>query len=179
LFAKTKGGCQMDVLDVLNAIEFQIKESPSVPLANRRAVDRAVLLPLLAALRGEIERSQQTPAAPLSRDEVLKQAINEGRLLLEAARREADTLLREDRIKRLTRQRFDEIVDEGREQANKLMQDAYGYSAERLAEAEARLKKLSEQLATGLETLGKGLKETEKERHQRKREARRQRRRKG
>ena len=160
----------MDVLDALSAIESQILESPWIPLANRRAVDRSTLDRLILATRQEIERMQQTPPSGPRREEILSLATNESRLLLEEARRQADETLRDDRIKLLARQRFDEIVGEGKHQANLLIQNAYAYSAERISEMEQQLAQTRQQVGESLEILEKGIKATHKATRQRKKE---------
>lgn len=165
---------EFDALDVLDAIEIQVKESPRVPASRLRAVDRTTLESLVALAREELTRGQQLPRSALSRDEVLAQAESESRLLIENARHEADELLREERIKVFTRRRFDQIVEEGRERAQRLRQEANYYSAGRLDEAERRLHKLNQQVAAGLEALKNGIKEMEKSHRQRKRDEARQ-----
>ncbi len=166
---------EFDALDVLDALEREVKESPRVPASNLRAVDRITLGNLLALARDELARQQGTSLA-LNRDEVLAQAENERRFLLEHARHEADELLREERIKVFTRQRFDAIVDEGRQEAQRVRQEANGYSAGRLAEAESSLEKLRRQVERALEGLKKDIKDGEKSHQQRKRDETRQRR---
>jgi uncharacterized protein YukE len=169
---------EFDALDVLDALEIQIKKSPRIPFSNLRAVERTMLESLVALAREEVERSQQQPFPLFNRDEVLAQAESERRFLIENARHEADELLREERIKVFTRRRFDAIVEQGHEQARRIIKEANGYGAERFAEAEERLNKLSRYLREEVQTLKQGIKEVEKSHRQRKREEARKRRKK-
>jgi hypothetical protein len=166
---------EFDVLDAFDVFEMEVKASPRVSVSGLRAVDRMRLESLLALARAELERGQQQPRPPMNWDEALAQAEHERRLLLENAREEANELLREERIKTFTRRRFDQIVEEGQQQAQRIMRDASGSSAERLAEAEDRLNRLHKQVRAGLEILKKGIKESEKSHRQRKREEAKQR----
>lgn len=165
----------MDVFDALDALESQIRESPWIPLANMRAVDREMVEGLLRAARRELERAGQEPSPVRPRDEVLNQAANEGRLLIETARAEARDTLRDDRIQRLRQQRYEEIVNGGRAQANQVIREAYGYSVERVSEIERRLDTLHTQVGEGLEAVQKTIKDAEKARRQRKKESSRKR----
>ncbi len=165
---------EFDALDVLDAIEIQVKESPRVPVSHLRAVDRTTLENLVALAREELARGQELPRSALSREGVLAQVEGESRFLIENARHEADELLREERIRVFTRRRFDQIVEEGRERAQRTRQEAYSYGAGRLDEAEKRLHRLSQQVAAGLETLKDSIKEIEKGHQQRKRDEARQ-----
>jgi hypothetical protein len=133
---------------------------------------------LWRAARRELERAQQEPPPARPRDEALNQAAHEGRLLIEAARAEARETLRDDRIQALTRQRYEEIVDGGRQQANEVMREAYGYSVERMSAVERRLETLRKQVNEGLEVAQKTIKDAEKAQRQRKKEAARRRARK-
>jgi hypothetical protein len=161
---------EFDALDVLDALEREVKESPLIPASSLRAVDRITLWNLLALARDELARGQQGTSLPLNWDEALAQAENERRFLLENARHEADELLREERIKVFTRQRFDAIVEQGQEEAQRVRQEANGYSAGRLAEAERSLEKLRQQVERALEGLKKDMKDSEKSHQQRKRD---------
>ena len=165
----------MDVFDTLDAFESLIRESPWIPFANMHAVDREALEQLLRATRREIEHEQRQPSPVRSREEVLDQATNEGKLLLETARTEAREMLRDDRIQRRRQARYEEMVNGGREQANQMIREAYAYSVERMSEVERRLDSLHTQVGEGLDAVQKTIKAAEKARHQRKKEQSRKR----
>ena len=153
---------KMDVLDTLNALERSIRESPPIPFTQLRAVDGQQLDALLRRTRAELERLQREPPSAPSRDEVLSQAANESKLIVEAARQEANELLSNDRIQSLSRQRYDEIVTRGKNQANQHIREAYAYTVERMAEIDRQLEKLNEQVESGGDLVQKTVKHAEK-----------------
>jgi Fe2+ transport system protein B len=153
---------EMDVLDTLNALERSIRESPPIPFTQLRAVDGQRLDALLRATRAELERLQREPPSVPSRDEVLSQAANESKLIVEAARQEANELLSNDRIQSLSRLRYDEIVNEGKRQANQHIREAYAYTVERMTEIDRKLEKLNEQVESGGNLVQKTVKDAEK-----------------
>jgi len=160
----------MDVFDTLDVLENHVRASPWIPFANRRAVDRDLMVQLLRAAREQVERARREPQPGGSRDEVLSLAQSEGRLIVETARQEAQETLRDDRISSLSRQQFDEIVGVGRQQANLLIREAYTYSVERMTEIERSLHKLRSQVGEGREAAQKTIKDAEKARRQRRKE---------
>ena len=103
---------KMDVLTTLDALERSIRESPAIPFTQLRAVDGQRLDNFLRRAREELERIQREPPSVPSRDEVLSQAAHESKLIVEAARQEANETLSNDRIQSLSRQLYDEIVNE-------------------------------------------------------------------
>jgi cell division septum initiation protein DivIVA len=161
----------MDVLDTLDALEDYIRESPWLPLAHVRVVDRDAIDQLLRVTRQEAERAQQAPPPVRSRDEVLGQAAYESKLIIETARRDALELLRDERIKALSRQRFDEIVGEGKQKANRLLREAYDYSVERMTAVERSLDTLHGEVETGLTVLQRTARDADRASRQRKKEA--------
>ena len=164
---------QMDVLDTLAAFERSILDSPAIPFTQLRAVDRVQLDDLLRATRQELERIQREPPSAPSRDEVLSQAANESKLIVEAARQEANELLSNDRIQSLSGLRYDEIVNEGKQHASQLVREAYAYSVERIADIDRQLGKLNEQVESGVNLVQKTVKDAEKsQRHRNKEVAR-------
>ncbi|HEY7348967.1 MAG TPA: hypothetical protein VH599_11710 [Ktedonobacterales bacterium] len=160
----------MDVFDTLDALESYVRESPWVPFTRLHAVDRSVIDELLRAAREQIERAQQEAALTSSHDELLSQAANEGRLIVEAARQEAREILSDDRIKTLSLQQFDEIVGEGQQQANQLMRGAYAYTAQHMTTIERSLDKLRAQVGEGLEIARRTTRNAEKSQRQRQKE---------
>lgn len=164
---------QMDVLDTLDAFERSILDGPAIPFTQLRVVDRARLDDLLRATRQELERIQREPPSAPSRDEVLSQAANESKLIVEAARQEANELLSNDRIQSLSRLHYDEIVNEGKQHASQRIREAYAYSVERVTEIDRQLGKLNEQVGSGVNLVQKTVKDAEKsQRHRNKEVAR-------
>jgi hypothetical protein len=161
---------KMDVLDTLNALERSIRESPTIPFTQLRAVDGQRLDALLRRARAECERLQREPPSAPSSDEVLNQAANESKLIVEAARQEANEVLSNDRIQSLSRLRYDEIVNEGKRQANQHIREAYAYTVERMAEIDRQLGKLNEQVESGVDLVQKTVKGAEKAQRQRNQE---------
>ncbi|HEU5368676.1 MAG TPA: hypothetical protein VFU69_09435 [Ktedonobacterales bacterium] len=164
----------MDVFDTLDALETQVRESPWIPFTRLRAVDRGMIEQLLRVAREQMERAQQEPPPGVSRDEALRQAENEARLIVEAGRQEAREILSDDRITSLRSRYHDEIVGEGRQRANQLMREAYAYAAERMTAIERSLKELRDQIGEGRDVAQKTSRGAEKNLRQRQRETSRE-----
>ena len=64
----------MDVIDNLDALEQYIRQSPTVPFTQLRAVDREQLQRLLGATRQEAERLLREPTRVPTRDALLNRA---------------------------------------------------------------------------------------------------------
>ncbi|HEY7356449.1 MAG TPA: hypothetical protein VH590_08275 [Ktedonobacterales bacterium] len=164
----------MDVFDTLEALENQVRESPWIPFTRLRAVDRSMIEQLLRVAREQMERAEPEPSPGIPREEALHQAENEARLIVEAGRQEAREILSDDRITSLRSRYQDEIVGEGRQQANQLMREAYTYAAERMAAIERSLKALRDQVGEGLDVAQKTSRGAEKNLRQRQRETSRE-----
>lgn len=162
----------MDVFDTLDALESHVRASPWIPFTRLRAVDRGVIDQLLRTAREQMERAE--PAPERSWDEVIGQAENEGKLIVEAARQEALEILSDDRIRSLSQQQFDEIVGEGQQQADQRMRAAYAYTVERMTAIERSLTQLRSQVGEGLEVARKTTRVTERSLHQRQKEVSRE-----
>ncbi len=164
----------MDVFDALDALEDHVRESPWIPFTRLRAVDLDVLQRLLREAREQIERAQQEPPSESAQAELLNQAENEGRLIVEAARQEAQELLSGERIDSLSRRYYDEIVGEGRQRADQHMRDAYAYTTERMTAIERSLGALRDQVSGGVEMAQKTTRDAEKNLRQRQKEVSRE-----
>jgi hypothetical protein len=157
----------MSVLDTLDALERSVRESPWIPFTQLKAMKQEEIDQLLQATRQELERVRREHPPVPSRDEVLNQAANERKLILEAARQEANELLREDRIELLSRRRFDEVIGAGRQRGNSLVRDAYAYAVERMSQMERELSRLNGQVSDGVGLVQRTVKEAEKSQRQR------------
>jgi vacuolar-type H+-ATPase subunit H len=164
----------MDVLDTLDALEGQVRESPWIPFTRLRAVDLNTFEQLLRVAREQLERAQQESLPGVSRDEALRQAENEARLIIEAGRQEAREILSDDRITSLRTRYHDEIVGEGRQRANQHMREAYTYAAERMTAIESNLRELRDQIGGGLDVAQKTTRVAERNLRQRQKEVSRE-----
>ena len=160
----------MDIFDTLDVLENHVRESPWIPFTRLRAVDLDLIGQMLQVAREQIARAQQEPSPEASRAAVLSQAENEGRLIVEAARQEAEEILNDDRITSLSRGYYDEIVGEGRQRGDQHMREAYAYTAERMAAIERSLSALRDRVHEGLDVAQKTTKEAEKNLRQRQKE---------
>ena len=161
----------MDIFDTLDALENQVRESPWIPFTRLRAVDLDQLDQLLRLAREQIE---QAPSPERTREEVLNQAENEGKLLIEAARQESQEILNPERVSSLSQRNYDEIVGEGRQRGGEHMRAAYAYSAERMVAIERSLSALRDQVSEGRGVAQKTTRDAEKNLRQRKKEASRE-----
>ncbi len=164
----------MDIFDTLEVLEQQVRESPWIPFTQLRAVDVEQMLRLLREAREQLARAQQDPMTDAAREEVLSQAANEGRLIVESARHESQEMLSDDRVSSLRQQYFNEIVGEGRQRANQHMRAAYGYTTERMTEVERSLRALRDQVGEGREAAQKTTRDAEKNLRQSKKEVSRE-----
>ncbi|HLW00935.1 MAG TPA: hypothetical protein VKT82_19905 [Ktedonobacterales bacterium] len=162
----------MDVYDTLDALEDHVRESPWIPFTRLRAVDLDILEQLLRLAREQLEHAQQP--SPAAQAELLNQAENEGRLIVEAARQQAREILGDDRVSAQRQRYYDEIVGEGRKLGNEHMRSAYAYTAERMTTIERRLSALRAQVSGGVEMAQKTTSEAEQNLRQRKKEVARE-----
>jgi hypothetical protein len=160
----------MDVFNTLDALEDHVRESPWIPFTRLRAVDLDLLEQLLRVAREQLASVLQEPPPENVRAELLNQAENEGRLIVEAARQEAQEILNDERISSQSRRHYEEIVGEGRQRGNEHMRAAYTYTAERMAAIERSLGALRNQVSAGVEMAQKTTREAEKNLRQRQQE---------
>lgn len=164
----------MDIFDTLEVLEQQVRESPWIPFTQLRAVDLDQMQQLLRVAREQLARAQQELMTDAAREELLSQAANEGKLIVESARQEAREMLSDDRINSLRQHYFDEIAGEGRQRANQHMRAAYGYTTERMTEIERSLRALRDQVGEGRETAQKTTRDAEKNLRQSRKEVSRE-----
>jgi hypothetical protein len=164
----------MDIFDTLDGLQDHVQQSPWIPFTQLRVVDQDLMTQLLQVAREQLERAQQEPPSEKSREEMLSQAENEGKLLVEAARHEAQEVLSDDRISSLRQNYYDEIVGEGRQRANQRMREAYAYTVERMTAIERSLRALRTQVGEGLAGAQKTTRDAEKNLRQSKKEVSRE-----
>jgi len=161
----------MDLFDRLDALERTVRESPSILFTQLKALNREEFDRLLLAARQEVERvRRERPALP-SRDEVLRQTESESQAILEVARQKANEVLRQDRIRSLSRQHANAVLSEGKQRAASLIRDAYAYTLERLSRIDGQLSRLNEQVAASLGIVKQTARTAREARRQREKQA--------
>jgi hypothetical protein len=164
----------MDVFDTLDALEQQVRESPWIPFTRLRAVDLNLIEQVLRVAREQLEQAQRESASGRSGEELLAQAAQEGRLIVEAARQEAQEILSDERITSLRQQYYDEIVGAGRQRADQRIREAYAYTAERMTAIERSLSTLRAQVGEGVAVAQRTTRDAEKNLRQRQKEVSRE-----
>jgi|GEM_PF-1649857 hypothetical protein len=140
----------MNVLDILDELEAEIKASPYVPISDARAVDVETLQRLLSQLRDASRPDAQ--AVEESEEQIVGRAQNLAKLEVIAAHREAARLLSGERIYALAQSRSAEIIAASEASAQELLRDAYSYAQERYQEGHQRLQRISRSLRDALKT---------------------------
>jgi len=129
----------MDVLDILDELEAEIKASPYVPISGARAVELETLQRLVQRLR-DVSRADARPAEEPP-EQVVARAQNLARLEVIAAHREAEQILDGARINTLATERANEIVAQGQTYARQVVSKAYTYAASRYQEGQQQLQR--------------------------------------
>jgi hypothetical protein len=138
----------MDIVDILDEIEAEIKASPFVPISGARAVNLETLQRLLPQLRA----ASRDGAQPVeeAEEQVVARAQNLAKLEVLAAHREAEKILDGQNIYAMAKRRSDDIVAAGRVQAQQVVRDAYRYAGERYQEGHRRLERMAKHLRDAL-----------------------------
>jgi F0F1-type ATP synthase membrane subunit b/b' len=144
----------MDILHLVDRLEELVNSARQVPLTNNIMIDQDRLIDLIDQMRvsipDEVKKAQKTLA---DRDKILAQAKEEAERTLMVAREERDKMLTRENITQAAQNKANEIIDQGKREADLIRGDADDYVVESLGELEAQLERLMQQTRNGIEHL--------------------------
>jgi vacuolar-type H+-ATPase subunit H len=141
----------MDILQLIDRLEELFNASKSIPLTRNVMVDEDRMLDIIDQMRiaipEEVKKAQQLLG---QRDRVLAQAQEEANRTLELARQKADQLASREMVVQEAQRRADQILLQGRTDAENTRSDADDYVMRSLTQLQAELERISNQVLNGI-----------------------------
>jgi cell division septum initiation protein DivIVA len=144
----------MDILHLVDRLEELFNESRSVPFTHSVIVDEDRMLDIIDQMRvsipEEIKKAQQLLA---QRDRILAQSQEEANRTLQLAREKSEQMVEKDGIVQAAHARSEQIIAQGRAEAEKQKRDADDYVLDTLQELEAEMERVLGQVRNGVRAL--------------------------
>ena len=141
----------MDILQLIDRLEELFNDAKAVPFTHNVIVDEDKMLELIDQMRiaipEEVKKAQQVMA---QRDRVMAQAQEEANRTLQIAREKADQMLQKDIIMQESQRRADQIISQGRAEAESTRADADNYVVDTLMQLQEQIAKISNQVSNGI-----------------------------
>jgi cell division septum initiation protein DivIVA len=141
----------MDILHLVDRLEELFNESRSVPFTHSVIVDEDRMLDIIDQMRvsipEEIKKAQQLLA---QRDRILAQAQEEANRTLQLAREKSEQMVERDGIVQAANARSEQIVAQGRAEAERQKRDADDYVLETLEKLEREMERVLSQVRNGV-----------------------------
>ena len=141
----------MDILHLVDRLEELFNESRSVPFTHSVIVDEDRMLDIIDQMRvsipEEIKKAQQLLA---QRDRILAQAQEEANRTLQLAREKSEQMVERDGIVQAANARSEQIVAQGRAEAERQKRDADDYVLETLENLEHEMERTLTQVRNGV-----------------------------
>ena len=141
----------MDILQLIDRLEELFNDAKALPFTHNVVVDEDKMLELIDQMRiaipEEVKKAQQVMA---QRDRVMAQAQEEANRTLQIAREKADQMLQKDIIMQEAQRRADQIVSQGRAEAEAARADADNYVVDTLMQLQEQIAKISNQVSNGI-----------------------------
>lgn len=145
----------MDILHLVDRLEEMVGEARRLPVGGGTVMSRQRLLDLIDRMRVAVPREVYDARELLEkRDEVLREAQEEGALLLAQAKEEIEQRLKDSAVVKAAEERARELVSQAQERAQELARSAEEQARGRLDDAqEASLAQMREADVYALQTL--------------------------
>ena len=144
----------MDILHLVDRLEELFNESRSVPFTHSVIVDEDRMLDIIDQMRvsipEEIKKAQQLLA---QRDRILAQSQEEANRTLQLAREKSEQMVEKDGIVQAAHARSEQIIAQGRAEAEKQKRDADDYVLDTLQNLEAEMERILGQVRNGVRAL--------------------------
>ncbi len=144
----------MDILHLVDRLEELFNESRSVPFTHSVIVDEDRMLDIIDQMRvsipEEIKKAQQLLA---QRDRILAQSQEEANRTLQLAREKSEQMVEKDGIVQAAHARSEQIIAQGRAEAEKQKHDADDYVLDTLQNLEAEMERILGQVRNGVRAL--------------------------
>jgi len=144
----------MDILHLVDRLEELFNESRSVPFTHSVIVDEDRMLDIIDQMRvsipEEIKKAQQLLA---QRDRILAQSQEEANRTLQLAREKSEQMVEKDGIVQAAHARSEQIIAQGRAEAEKQKHDSDDYVLDTLQNLEAEMERILGQVRNGVRAL--------------------------
>jgi len=144
----------MDILHLVDRLEELFNSGFHIPLTNETAVNEERFLELIDQLRiaipEEVKKAQQVVG---QRERFLAQAQEEAQRTVEIARERVESLVQKDSITSAAEARGNQIIQQARDDAAGIRQEADDYVLESLSRLEAEMSRLLLQVRNGIAKL--------------------------
>jgi len=144
----------MDILHLVDRLEELFNESRPIPLTHNVIVDEDRFLDIIDQMRisipEEVKKAQQVYS---QKDRVLAQAQEEANRTLVLAREKADQLVEKDGLSQEAQKRANQIIEQGRMEAENVKAGADQYAMDSLLNLEMELERLMQQVRNGIQVL--------------------------
>lgn len=141
----------MDILQLIDRLEELFNDAKALPFTHNVVVDEDKMLELIDQMRiaipEEVKKAQQVMA---QRDRVMAQAQEEANRTLQIAREKADQMMQKDIIVQEAQRRSDQIISQGRAEAETTRADADNYVVDTLMQLQDQITKISNQVSNGI-----------------------------
>ncbi len=141
----------MDILQLIDRLEELFNDAKALPFTHNVVVDEDKMLELIDQMRiaipEEVKKAQQVMA---QRDRVMAQAQEEANRTLQIAREKADQMMQKDIIVQEAQRRSDQIISQGRAEAETTRADADNYVVDTLMQLQEQITKISNQVSNGI-----------------------------
>jgi cell division septum initiation protein DivIVA len=158
----------MDILHLVDRLEELFNQSRPFPFTHNVIVDEDRMLDIIDQMRisipEEVKKAQQIYA---QKDRVLAQAQEEAGRKLSLAQEKVDQMLERDFQVQDAQKRANQIIEQGRIEADNIRSGADQYAMDKLMELEKTVQVLINQIRNGMRLLdekqpsGKGIKNTD------------------
>ena len=144
----------MDILHLVDRLEELFNESRSIPFTHNVIVDEDRMLDIIDQMRisipEEIKKAQQLLA---QRDRILAQAQEEANRTLSLAREKSDTLVDRNSIVSAAQARSEQIIAQGKIEAENTRHEADEYVLDTLTNLEMEMERILSQVRNGIRSL--------------------------
>jgi len=141
----------MDILQLIDRLEELFNEAKAVPFTHNVLVDEERMLEIIDQMRivipEEVKKAQQIIG---QRDRFLAQAQEEADRTIALAREKADQLIQKDMVTQEANRRAEQILAQGRAEAEASRRDADDYVMDTLVNLQDTLEKTLNQVRNGL-----------------------------
>jgi vacuolar-type H+-ATPase subunit H len=141
----------MDILQLIDRLEELFNEAKAVPFTHNVLVDEDRMLEIIDQMRivipDEVKKAQQIIG---QRDRFLAQAQEEADRTIALAREKADQLIQKDAVTQEAQRRAEQILAQGRADAEATRRDADDYVVDTLVNLQDTLEKTLNQVRNGV-----------------------------
>ena len=144
----------MDILHLVDRLEELFNNSRAIPFTHNVIVDEDKFLDIIDQMRISVpEEVKKAQEVFTKKDRVMAQAQEEANRTLALARDKADDLIEKEALVSDAKRRADQIVEQGRVEAENIKAGADNYAQESLLNLEHAMEQLLTQVRNGIQVL--------------------------